>query len=126
MAIGDGRGQVLLVTHPYSRGWGLPGGFLKGNEAPALAAAREVREELSLELDIDGHPLAVPTSWRRHYNFVFATTIERLDPEVLRGHSPEISGVDWFPLDDLPELSELTDVFLEAVGFLPAPVADPA
>ena len=30
--------------------------------------------------------------------------------------SPEIVAVDWFELDDLPELTEFTDLFLEELG----------
>ncbi|MGI9641297.1 MAG: NUDIX hydrolase [Acidimicrobiia bacterium] len=119
VGIDDGGGRVLLVSHPYTTGWGMPGGLLKGSEEPAEAIAREVREELGLELSVDGHALAIRTPWRRHYNFVFSATLDYVDPAELRGHSPEIDGVDWFALDALPELSELTDELLVAIGLVP-------
>ena len=47
----DRHGQVLLVRHSYGRPvWMLPGGGIGRREDPALAAAREFREELGCEL----------------------------------------------------------------------------
>ncbi|KRA79412.1 NUDIX domain-containing protein [Altererythrobacter sp. Root672] len=47
----DDHGQVLLVRHSYGvRVWTAPGGGMGEQEDPALAAAREFREELSCEL----------------------------------------------------------------------------
>jgi 8-oxo-dGTP diphosphatase len=46
------EGSVLLVKSSYRpRLWGLPGGGLRRGETPALAAARECREEVGLALD---------------------------------------------------------------------------
>ncbi|MBT2132717.1 NUDIX domain-containing protein [Croceibacterium sp. LX-88] len=47
----DEQGRVLLVRHSYGlRVWSAPGGGMGEQEDPALAAAREFREELSCEL----------------------------------------------------------------------------
>jgi len=116
VAISDGAGHVLLVTHSYSRGWSLPGGLLANTEVPAETARREVREELGLDLPIDGHPIAVRAPRRRHFTFLFTIEIEAVERSAMRGHTPEITDVDWFALDDLPELGEFTHYFLEAVG----------
>ncbi len=116
VAISDQGGRVLLVTHSYSPGWSLPGGLLAGSEVPAETARREIREELGLDLAIEGHPIAVRAPSRRHFTFLFAIEIEPVDPATMRGHTPEIVDVGWFPLDNLPELGEFTDYFLEAVG----------
>jgi 8-oxo-dGTP pyrophosphatase MutT (NUDIX family) len=47
----DEAGRVLLVRHSYGPPvWALPGGGMSPGEDPALAAAREFREELGCEL----------------------------------------------------------------------------
>jgi 8-oxo-dGTP pyrophosphatase MutT (NUDIX family) len=45
--------ELVLVRHTYGRRgtWDLPGGGLKRGETPQIAARREVREELGLDLD---------------------------------------------------------------------------
>lgn len=43
-------GKVLEVRHSYRPEYTIPGGGIGKNETPAIAAARELREELSLEV----------------------------------------------------------------------------
>src|SRR5690606_6996736 len=44
----DGAERVLLIRHSYGqRDWTLPGGGIGAGEDPAIAAAREFKEELS-------------------------------------------------------------------------------
>lgn len=45
--IGPDGSRVLLINDPYGK-WGLPKGHLEGEEGPAEAALREVREETGL------------------------------------------------------------------------------
>lgn len=40
--------RVFLVTSTYGRGWSTPGGFIAQGENAAVAAARELREELAI------------------------------------------------------------------------------
>ena len=50
----DAQGRVLLVEHAFRTDypWGLPGGWVEPGEEPAAAVARELREELGLEVDV--------------------------------------------------------------------------
>jgi ADP-ribose pyrophosphatase YjhB (NUDIX family) len=60
MITGPG-GQVLLVKPNYRDRWSLPGGVCEFGEAPHLGCAREVSEELGLDIGV-GKLLAVDWS----------------------------------------------------------------
>jgi 8-oxo-dGTP diphosphatase len=44
--------QILIVQPRYKPNWEIPGGITEDNESPRDSAAREVREELSLEVSV--------------------------------------------------------------------------
>jgi ADP-ribose pyrophosphatase YjhB (NUDIX family) len=50
----DDQGRVLLVEHAFRTDypWGLPGGWVEPGEEPPDAVARELREELNLEVEV--------------------------------------------------------------------------
>lgn len=50
--ITDPEGRVLLVDPNYRDHWLLPGGTADENESPVAACAREVKEELGLDLPV--------------------------------------------------------------------------
>ena len=43
-------GRLLLVDQPYNPGWALPGGDLRRGEGPDAGLARELREEIGLQV----------------------------------------------------------------------------
>ena len=50
-------GKLLLVRRarePWKGAWDVPSGFCSGREHPKDAAAREVREETALEVELGG------------------------------------------------------------------------
>ena len=53
LLVRDTEGRVLLCELTYKRDWDLPGGVVEVGESPKLAVAREVREELGLDLEPD-------------------------------------------------------------------------
>jgi 8-oxo-dGTP diphosphatase len=52
--ITDPAGRVLLVKPNYRDHWNLPGGICEHGEPPHQGCAREVTEELGLELPVGG------------------------------------------------------------------------
>ena len=42
------RGRLLVVEHSYMKGLSLPGGHIRSDELPVLAAARELEEEVGI------------------------------------------------------------------------------
>ena len=64
----DADGRVVFVQPTYKPTWEIPGGFVEAGESPAASIAREVREELGVEvpvgrlLVVDWLPVRPPTT----------------------------------------------------------------
>ncbi|MFW5634424.1 MAG: NUDIX hydrolase [Erythrobacter sp.] len=102
VVIENGAGEILLLRHSYGPpAWMLPGGGIAKGERPALAARREIAEELAMALDrLD--PVAVlneEISGSPHTAHVFAAT-SRDRP---RPDRREVIEARFFPLAALPE-----------------------
>ncbi len=96
----DDRQQVLLLRHDYRRvgQWGLPGGWLKGDEKPEAALARELREETGLKVDAVA-PLAVLRgNDMRRLDIIYRCRI--VGGEFKLGE--EIAAARFCPLEELP------------------------
>jgi ADP-ribose pyrophosphatase YjhB (NUDIX family) len=106
-------GKLLLVRRaqaPWRGAWDVPGGFCGPREHPSETAAREVREETALEVDVGG----VLGMWIDTYapdgvggdkvtlNIYFHATA----PAVGEAHGDpnEVAEIGWFAADELPEL----------------------
>lgn len=111
---------LLLVEQRHSPGWALPGGLLRRGEMPSQGLLREVEEEVGIRLDPASLPLpvAVLTPRVRRVDVVYlmssgdAFTPRRGDDE------DEVTGVGWFALDALPEVSDATVDILRGVRLL--------
>lgn len=103
-------GRLLLVDQPYVRGWSLPGGDLKRGEEPGAGLARELREELGLDVAADTPRLATLRTHDRWVTFVSRIEVSHEVAGTLGPHSVELTRVGWFPPDALPS------VHADAVG----------
>jgi 8-oxo-dGTP pyrophosphatase MutT (NUDIX family) len=112
----DGE-QILLVRHTYGRrSWQFPGGTVKRSEPPQIAARREIREELGLDID-SWTPLAT-IAGRAHYrrDSVHCFQAEVRDP-ALTVDRGEIAAVGWFERTALPDdLGDYVEVILGLVA----------
>ena len=105
-------GKLLLVRRahaPWKGAWDLPSGFCAPREHPIEAAAREVREETALEVDvgpvlgmwIDSYAPDGPGADKVTLTIYFNAT-------VADGHEPQLASskvaeIGWFGRDELPE-----------------------
>lgn len=94
----NSRKEILLLDHvlrPKS-GWGIPGGFMNHGEQPEQAVAREIMEEVGLE--VTNIKMLRARTVGRHIEILFSAEAEG-EPEVL---SREIKSAGWFALDEIP------------------------
>lgn len=97
----DDRGRVLLVRHTYVGGWHLPGGGVKRDESLAAALARELDEEVGIEVR------EAPVVLGRYGDRVSGRR-DTITVYVVRGwlqsvHANlEIAAARFFDVDDLP------------------------
>ena len=107
--------QVALVLHRIVNSWLAPGGHIEDGDATLReAAAREVREELGLEIDLEPEPVTLDchaitcrgyTEPTRHLDVRF---VGRAPANATLRVSEESHDVAWWPVEALPE-----DVFEE-------------
>jgi ADP-ribose pyrophosphatase YjhB (NUDIX family) len=110
-------GAVLLLRNSYRPGWGLPGGMLRRGEAVVDAVLREVREEVGLEVAVDGPPRVVVDAPARRVDVLFTAHLRDIaDADRVASTSPEVLEVAWFQPGRLPALHEEAEEVLAAVG----------
>lgn len=92
--------EVFMLRHVFHTAapWGLPGGWLERDEAPARGVARELREETGLVAIIGPAVCVAHEPTPPHIALAYLGWITpgplRLNAEVMEGH--------WFALDELP------------------------
>jgi len=110
--IQNGEGRCLLVRTIYGGSlWRLPGGFVEEGESPIEALRRELREELSVEIEVIRFVGVYYKIYERNLNLVFLCKITRGQP---RPDQTEVCEFNYFDLHSLPEgLSGRARVILE-------------
>ncbi len=110
-------GAILLVRHSYWRRWGTPGGLAKRHERPEVAAVRETREEINLDVELISEAAVVVEPVPHRVDIVYlARAVDEDDLDDVRPSSPEIEAVDWFRVDALPTLQPETITALQALA----------
>jgi 8-oxo-dGTP diphosphatase len=110
LATREARPRVLLIKRkkdPFAGKWALPGGFVDEGEALAQAARRELEEETGTtveemeQLYTAGDPGRDPRGWTVSVAYLCRVDANQLKPTA----ADDAAAVDWFPLDELPELA---------------------
>ena len=96
----DDRERILLLEHVFraDEGWGVPGGFINKAENPEAALRRELREEISVELEDVQVIFTRALGTLRQIEIYFRARVIG-DPKP---SSFEIKSAQWFALDQLP------------------------
>ena len=99
-------GRLLLVkrlTPPESGSWSLPGGKVEFGESLASAVAREIREELGVEIAIERPLTVVETPNVDGQHWIAPVYLARLAAGEPRNCEPDKHDfIEWFPLDRPP------------------------
>jgi 8-oxo-dGTP diphosphatase len=99
---------VLLIRRgvdPQKGKWALPGGYMDAGEMPAGALARELREEVALDVEIgellDIFPMAGPGVVNNGIVLAFRGIVSsQKSPEL---HcDDDVCEAQWFHVDEIP------------------------
>lgn len=116
----NGEIYVLLADHSHgNRGWGTFGGRLSGNESPAQAAARELREETRCVYDYDEAALTSAPGFRYLTSHTYVLEVpyvpanvfarRELPADCVGSEFRERGPYAWFPLKSVLATVEQPD-----------------
>ncbi len=110
-------GELLLVRQRHTGRWALPGGLLKHGETPRDALARELEEELGVDLDTAAldPPTVVVDAGARRVDVAFRTVADVTPADVGDAETLEVA---WYPPGGLPDVTGPTLDVLREVGLL--------
>jgi len=112
----DDQERVLLLRHTYRRRhpWGLPGGWVDGNERLEVGLARELREETGMAIAI-GEVFHVRSGYRRpqvdvYYLCTYAGGRFRANAEIAEAR---FCALDALPAGMLPAQGPILEQALQ-------------
>jgi ADP-ribose pyrophosphatase YjhB (NUDIX family) len=114
-------GRILLIRQPPGHGWSIPGGLMDRGENPIEAAARELREEVGIAVDVDAlAPLAPSAVVHVNGRWVDCVFEARVPPDTtVTVDGGEVIEAAWYRLDALPPLTVPTARLLGQYGIGP-------
>ncbi len=84
-----------------------------------------MREEVGLDVVLVGEPAVVVDPMPQRVDVVYrARLAPGCDPDDAAPRSPEIAGLRWFPVRDLPELQHETAGAFVALGRIEGPAEE--
>ncbi|MFE1189976.1 NUDIX domain-containing protein [[Kitasatospora] papulosa] len=104
----DEEGRVLIVKPTYKPGWNLPGGRVDDGESPRSACARELREELAVDVTpgrLLAHAFVALPGQPAHVYYVFdGGALTAQQRKGIRLQESELGELRFsFPADISPE-----------------------
>jgi ADP-ribose pyrophosphatase YjhB (NUDIX family) len=103
------RGEtVLLVRETLDGKWTLPGGWADVNDSPSAAVLKEIEQESGFTAKIIKLAALYDRNQHEHPPYLFHAWKAFFICEITGGAprlSNETDGVEFFPLNELPELS---------------------
>jgi 8-oxo-dGTP pyrophosphatase MutT (NUDIX family) len=120
--IKDGKILLLYRRRNGFEYYAIPGGGIEEGEAPEIAAVREVKEETTLDVEIDRPILELDGIHNQHEYFFMAKNIHgeaRLGGEELERNSEENHyELEWIDLAKLSEINLLPQEIKEKIFLL--------
>lgn len=109
-------GRFLFVKPVYRDGWTLPGGLVDRGEDPGSTIVREMGEEVGADVRLVGEPMVIIDSVYRRLETAFRVELtDGADPDALEVTTPELDGLAWHRVEDVPELEPETAYLLDLV-----------
>lgn len=106
------EGNILLsqrAVEPFKNKWDIPGGYMEEKETPEDALRREMKEEISVEIEhirlfaVIG-PTYYPFAGQELYNTdIYYVADPTGDPTPKIGS--DVARIDWFSPDKLPDMA---------------------
>lgn len=109
-AIIESDGKILVCRGIGDTVWEFPGGRLHAGEAPVEGIAREIREELGLEIK-NIKPFRVEPSFHYKSNMhqVFIAYTCTCDNIQIKADTTEVEELKWMPKEELKNLPMFDD-----------------
>jgi 8-oxo-dGTP diphosphatase len=100
-------GEVLLVRNSYVPYYSAPGGYVRTNEEPRLAAVRELQEEVGLHVQPEQLVLALELTqeWENKHDHVQIFNLELSERPVVHIDHREVIEAAWFRPEQAVTLS---------------------